>query len=148
MTLEEYVDRYGVNVDELAILLLRKVEYLDDLRKQELVRTLQPEGKSAAQTQLLNLMDEASENLELARRLRDAVTTKEGTLMGTVGETAKVIMAADKAVDSAAKRWQTVYNVSTMQAVEECVKEVLEDMDQDAADRFLTLLEERLKSIR
>lgn len=139
-------------MDELALALMHRIEYLDPVRKEELLRRLQPEGpsggRSASQDNLLNLMEEARENLELARRLRNSVTGQGGELLGTVSEVSKVIMAADKAVDACSKRWQTVFNVTTLQAVEESVKTVLEELDPTVSERFLELLEDRLKGIR
>lgn len=148
MTFEEYIDRFGMDMDELAVALMRRVEYLDPVRKEEILRALQPEGRSASQDNLLNLMEEARENLELARRLRNSVTGQGGQLLGTVSEVSKVIMAADKALESASKRFQAIFSITTFRAVEECVCEVLAEMDQDTADRFLATLEERLKGIR
>ena len=146
--MDEYFERFGVQVDDCAVAIMRHREQLDPVRKAELLRVLQPEEKSASQNNLLNLMDEARENLELARKLRNSVTGAGGELMGTVTEVSKVIMAADKAVDACSKRWQAAYNVTTMMAVEESVKEVMEGMDEEMSERFLSRLESRLKSIR
>lgn len=148
MNLEDYFDRYGIDVDGCAVAVLQHREHLDPVRRAELMRALNPDDKSAAQNNLLNLMDEARENLDLARKLRNSVTGRGGELLGTVSEVSKVIMAADKAVDACSKRWQTVYSVTTMQAVEDCVKEVLSEMNEEASERFLAMLEERLKNIR
>ena len=148
MTLFEYFDRYGIDLDDCAVAIMRHRDQLDPVRKAELLRVLQPEEKSASQNNLLNLMDEARENLELARKLRNSVTGADGSLMGNVSEISKVIMAADRAVDACSKRWQTVYSVTTMQAVEDAVKTVMSEMDEDSSERFLALLESRLKNIR
>lgn len=152
MNLEEYFDRYGVNLDELALAAIRRAEMLDPVRVEELLRRLRPEGpsggRSASQDNLLNLMEEARENLELARRLRNSVTGQGGELLGTVSEVSKVIMAADKAVDACSKRWSVVYNITTMQTLEDTVRDVMSEMDEDTSERFLAMLEDRLKGIR
>lgn len=148
MTLEEYLDRFGANLDELAIALMHRANSLDPVRVRELLRVLQPEGKTAPQNNLLNLIDEARENLELARKLRDSVTGAGGELLGNVSEVSKVIMAVDRALESASKRFQAIYSVTSLQAVEECVKDTLAEMDEEASERFMARLESRLKSIR
>ena len=149
MTLEEYFDRYGVNLDELALAVIRRAEMLDPVRVDELLRRLRPDGeKSAAQSNLLNLVDEAQENLTLARKLRNSVTGQGGELLGTVSEISKTLMAVDKCLDGASKRFSTIYSIHSMQALEDSVKEVLQELDQDAYERFMNLFEDKLKSVR
>ena len=149
MNFEEYIERYGIDVNEVAKALLSRIDSLDNFSRNSLYQELAPgDGKSASQTNLLNLVDEAQENLALARKLRDSILGPQGELLGTVGDVTKTLMAVDKCLDGAAKRFQTIYSVHSQQAVEECVKETLQEMSQEQYERFMWLLEDKLRSVR
>jgi hypothetical protein len=149
MDFEEYIERYGIDVNEVAKALLSRIDSLDNFSRNALYQELAPgDGKSASQTNLLNLVDEAQENLALARKLRDSIIGKQGELLGTVGDVTKTLMAVDKCLDGAAKRFQTIYSVHSQQAVEECVKETLQEMSQEQYERFMWLLEDKLRAVR
>jgi hypothetical protein len=148
MNLEDYFDRYGIDVDGCAVAILQHREHLDPVRRSELMRALNPDDKSAAQSNLLNLVGEAQENLELARKLRNSITGAGGQLLGTVSEVSKTLMAVDKCLDGASKRFSTIYSIHSMQALEDSVKEVLQELDNDTYERFMTLLEDKLRNVR
>jgi hypothetical protein len=148
MTLEEYIDRYGINLDELCSSLLQRVEYLDPNKKQVLFEVLNPEGKSAAQSNLLNLVSEAQENLALAKKLRESVVGVDGQILGTVGDVTKTLMAVDKCLDGASKRFSTIYSIHSMQALEDAVKEAMKEMDQPLYEKFIATMEGKLRAVR
>lgn len=147
MTFDEYADKYGVNIDELAGFLYRKLEYLSQDRRKELLDALAPDGKSAAHINMLNLVEEASANLEVAKKLRESVIGKEG-IIGTVGDVQRALMAADRCLETSAKRFATIYSIASQQALEESVTEAMQEMDQPTYEKFMALLEDKLKGIR
>lgn len=148
MTLEEYADRYGVNMDELAHFLCRRLEYVDSHHKDELLKALQPDTSSAAHSNMLNLVEEAAANMAVAKKLRESVIGKEGTILGTVGDVQKALLAADRCVETSAKRFAAIYSIASQQALEEAVTETMSGMDEDTYKVFITKLEEKLKGIR
>lgn len=148
MTLEEYADKYGVNMDDLADFLSRRLEYVDDYRKEQLLKALRPDEKSAAHSNMLNLVEEASANMEVAKRLRESVIGKEGTILGTVGDVQKALLAADRCLETSAKRFAAIYSVASQQALEEAVTETIAGMDPVTYQIFIEKLESKLKTIR
>lgn len=97
----------------------------------------------------MNLMAEAEENLRLAKVLRDtAFHPDDGSIMSSIGDASKTLLAIDKLIDSASKRFQIIYNQATQAAMEDAVKEILRDMEQDTYEQFISLLEERLSGIQ
>lgn len=97
----------------------------------------------------MNLMAEAEENLRLAKVLRDtAFHPDDGSIMSSIGDASKTLLAIDKLIDSASKRFQVIYNQATQAAMEDAVKEILRDMEQDTYEQFISLLEERLSGIQ
>jgi hypothetical protein len=148
MTLEEYADKYGVNMDDLADFLSRRLEYVDGYRKEQLLKALQPDEKSAAHSNMLNLVEEASANMEVARKLRESVIGKEGTILGTVGDVQKALLAADRCLETSAKRFAAIYSVASQQALEEAVTETIAGMDPVTYQNFIEKLESKLKTIR
>lgn len=148
LTLQDYFDRHGVDVDQLAATLLQYSKHLTYERRAELIRALQPEEKSAAQVNLINLAEEARKNLELARNLRDSMMGPRGSLNATPAEVSRALQAVDRVLDGASKRFSALYNQSTMQALEEAVKEAFVDLDQDTYEKFMTILEDKLRTIR
>ena len=147
MNLEDYIDRYGIDMDELALCLLRRIEHLDDVRKQELVRVLVPEAKSAVQENMLDLVEEAAQNLRAAKALRESVVDS-GQILGTVQDVQRALLAADRCLETSSKRFQDVYNVTSQLAIETAVKETMEEMPEDIYQKFIERLESRLKHIR
>lgn len=152
MDLDEYIDRYGVNADDLALQLLRRVHLLDEFRRNELREVLgvmpAPAPENIRRAGFADLVGEASENLRLARKLRDSVTDHTGQIRASVSEVQKALAAADKALDTASKRWQDIYNTSTFIALEDSVKEVLQEVDEAIFKEFVGLLETRLAALR
>jgi hypothetical protein len=147
MTLEQYIDTYGLDMDELALCLLRRIGHLDDIRRQELVRALVPEAKSAAQENMLNLVEEASQNLRAAKALRESVVDG-GQIVGSVQDVQRALLAADRCLETSSKRFQDVYNVTSQLAIETAVKETMEEMPEEVYQRFIDRLESKLKHIR
>lgn len=147
MTLEEYIDTYGIDVNDLAVCLMRRLSYLDDVRKEELKRQLLPDGRSAAHAHMLNLVTEASANIEVAKKLRESVIDN-GKILGTVGDVQKALLASDRCLETSAKRFSAIYSIASQQALEEAVTETMSEMDDETYRRFVTLLEDNLKTIR
>lgn len=148
MTLEEYADKYGVNMDDLADFISRRLEYVDEYRKEQLLKALQPSCKSAAHANMLNLVEEASANMEVAKKLRESVIGKEGTILGTVGDVQKALLAADRCLETSAKRFAAIYSIASQQALEEAVTETVSEMDSVTYQNFIEKLENKLKTIR
>ena len=148
MTLEQYFDRYGANMAELVEALVERAENLSTEQCQQLAQIFQSDSKSAAQSNLLNLVEEAQQNLTLAKKLRESIMSKNGEILGTVGDVTKTLMAVDKCLDGASKRFSTIYSIHSMQALEDSVKETLQEMDQDTYERFMALFEDKLKDVR
>lgn len=148
MNIEEYIETYGLDMDELSLALMRRLEHLDDVRRNELIARLTPESaKSAAHTNMLNLIDQAKENLDLARKLRESVVDGD-RILGTVGDVQKALLAADRCLETSAKRFSAIYSIASQQALEEAVTEVMADMNQDTYEKFMMTLEDKLKNIR
>ena len=147
MTLEQYIDTHGLDMDELSLCLLRRLEYLDEVRRQEFVRALAPEAKSAAQDNMLNLVEEASANLAVARKLRESVVGN-GDIIGTVGDVQKALLAADRCLETSAKRFQDIYNITSQVAIETAVRDTMEEMPDDIYQKFMASLESKLKHVR
>ena len=148
MTLEQYFDRYGANMAELVEALVERAENLSTEQCQQLAQIFQSDSKSAAQSNLLNLVEEAQQNLTLAKKLRESIMSKNGEILGTVGDVTKTLMAVDKCLDGASKRFSTIYSIHSMQALEDSVKETLQEMDQDTYERIMALFEDKLKDVR
>lgn len=160
MDLETYFDRFGLDVDELAVALMRRLEYLDDIRKRELFVLLQDHVKLEGQAEtvgeklreapltMLTLVEEASANLNVAKKLRESVIGRDGAIIGSIAEVQKALQASDRCLDTASKRWTDIYNSSTSQALEEAVKDVIRNLSEEAYIDFMANLEEKLSAIR
>lgn len=167
MTLESYFDRYGVDVDELAVALMRRLEHLEDERRRELLALLRGQeegrqlveqartvakGKQAKEQEeplsMLVLVDEASANLQMAKKLRESVVNSDGSFIGTVADVQRAIQASDRCLQTASKRWTDIYNVSTAMALEEAVKEAIRALGDEVYQAFMEDLEGRLEAIR
>lgn len=149
MTVDDYIDRYGFNAGEWVRAVIHRAYLLTDLQKAELVLAVGEDSASAVKKSSMDLVDEAAENMRLAKQLRDTVIDPAtGSILSSVSDASKTLLAIDKLIDTASKRFQLLYNQSTMAALEEAVKETLRDMDKDQHARFLTLLESKLRTIR
>lgn len=160
MDLETYFDRFGLDVDELAVALMRRLEYLDDIRKRELFVLLQDHVKLEGQAEtvkqkldsnpmtMLTLVEEASANLNVAKKLRESVVNSKGDIIGSITDVQKALQASDRCLDTASKRWTDIYNTSTAIALEEAVKETIRGLSEEAYIDFIADLEEKLAEIR
>ena len=149
MTVDDYIDRFGFNAGEWVRAVIHRAYLLTDLQKAELVLAVGEDSASAVKKSSLDLVDEAAENMRLAKQLRDTVIDPAtGSILASVSDASKTLLAIDKLIDTASKRFQLLYNQSTQAAMEEAVKETLSDMDKDLQARFLNLLESKLRTIR
>lgn len=147
MTLDEYIETYGIDMGELAVCLMRRLEHLDEVRREELKSRLVPNERSEAHSHMLNLVSEASANIKVAKQLRESVIS-DGKILGTVGDVQKALLASDRCLETSAKRFSAIYSIASQQALEEAVTETMANMDDATYKKFISTLEEKLKGIR
>ena len=147
MTLSDYISRYGASADALALELLRRMQGLSPAMRAEVERYF---AKPVEQKTLdmSDLLQDAAENLSVARRMRDSLIGADGKMLGTPAEMQKALAASDKALQTAVNRYKELYSVSSYRAVEETVKQVLAELPEDQAEDFLRRLEDALEEIR
>jgi hypothetical protein len=151
-TLRDYIERYGLDVEELAVEVTQRLHQVSPQRREALRQALAsdprlppPQGET---TNFADLVVEASKNLQLAQKLREAVMDSTGRITASVSEVQRALAAADRALDTAAKRWQDLYNTSTAIALEEAVKSTIQTLSDEAYAQFMEDLELRLSQVR
>lgn len=138
----------AIDPNELIDFLIERKRFLPREVKDRLRDNFGSSGDNGSGGEDFDLHQEIVDQLRAVKALRKSVVSSSGNLEAGIRDTKEALSATTSLLTLLTKIQGDVYNQDRIRRVQKTTIEVLNDVDPELRDKFVTLLEQRLRVVR